>query len=118
MFSRFLCVFVFRDLALNTTHILACFPASTKGKMVFNLEEVIVAPIDPKTLEILRLFDFSKNTTENIAALVEKFDREKLQEAVSYIKANYKDTHPIIIQKIAKRKSRTTQQQRTPKIII
>ena len=75
--------------------------------MVFNLEEVIVAPIDPKTLEILRLFDFSKNTTENIAALVEKFDREKLQEAVSYIKANYKDTHPIIIQKITKRKSRT-----------
>ena len=75
--------------------------------MVFQLEEVLAKPIDPKSLEIFLSFDFAKKTPENLAALVENNNRDELHLAVQYIKETYKETHPILFQKITSRKSRT-----------
>lgn len=75
--------------------------------MVFSLEESLVQPVDPKSLEIFKSFDISKSNSENIAALKEEYGRIDLEAAVAYIKDTYKETHPIIVQKIISRKSRT-----------
>ena len=75
--------------------------------MVFSLEESLVQPVDPKSLEIFNAFDISKSNSENIAALKEDYGRIDLETAVAYIKDKYKETHPIIVQKIISRKSRT-----------
>ena len=81
--------------------------------MVFEIEKVLVTPIDPKVLEIFKSYDFSKSTPENIAALVDQNERTPLQDAVAYIKANYKETHPVIFQLINRRKSRNKDEMAT-----
>lgn len=66
------------------------------------IEAALVEPIENQVKEILLSFDFKKSVDENVKALCESYTGEELKKSVAYITENYKNSHPIIVQKLGK----------------
>ena len=64
------------------------------------IKNALVKPVEPKIEEVILSYNFQKSSTDNVAALTDVYNKEELRSTVAYILVNYKDTHPIIIQKL------------------
>lgn len=63
---------------------------------------------DEQTIkDILQTYNFKIPSSQNVEALVENFSRDDLQKVVGYINENYKESHPVTIQRLKRNQART-----------